>query len=379
MSEQSNPVAFEQVVQLPVGSLLHDPQNPRLPPKFRDKIMGDADVIDWMLHDASLLELMGAIAQVGYFPGEPLLVTPCDPEALGGPYYVVEGNRRLTAVQLLLNPEKAPIYKELIATLSGDAKQKEKLHSLPVIIYRQRREILDYLGYRHITGIKEWGAFEKAEYLSQLSMAAPYRDMPVDERHKALARAIGSRADYVAQLLTARALFQQAERENLLVPLDLERLQSQFSLLTTALFYKNIAAFVNLDPQDISLDGLNTPQFSQLLRWLYLPKDPVTSKSVIGESRNLKKLSRVVTNAKAVAYLAQNGDLEGAYQRSSATNPADSFRVQLGQIDSGLIVALEMVVDIEGLDHADRSLADAVDTKAGQLLRQVKNATTPAA
>lgn len=379
MAEQSTPVKYEQVVQLPVSSLLHDPENPRLPPKFRAKKNEEAEVIDWMLHDASLLELIGAIAQVGYFPGEPLLVTPCDPASIGGPYYVVEGNRRFTAVELLLNPEKATIYKELIAKLSAEARQKEKLNFLPVIIYKQRREILDYLGYRHVTGIKEWGTFEKAEYLSQLSMATPYKDMLVDDQHKALARAIGSRADYVARLLTARALFQQAERDNLLGPLDLERLQSQFSLLTTALSYQNIASFVNLDPQDISLDGLSTPEFSQLLRWLYQPKGEATSKSVIGESRNLKKLSRVVNNPRAVAHLKQTDDLEGADQRSNTTDPTDSFRAQLGQIDTGLRVALEMVVGLENLDYSDQATVTSIDTKVGQLERTVKKATAPTA
>jgi hypothetical protein len=48
-----------------------------------------------MLLDASLIELMLAIGENGYFPGEQLLVVfdPSDSK-----YRVVEGNRRLSPV-----------------------------------------------------------------------------------------------------------------------------------------------------------------------------------------------------------------------------------------------------------------------------------------
>ena len=41
--------------QLPYGDLFFDRRNPRLPPRLRDT--DDDSIIDWMLKDASLLEL----------------------------------------------------------------------------------------------------------------------------------------------------------------------------------------------------------------------------------------------------------------------------------------------------------------------------------
>lgn len=38
----------------------------------------------------------------------------------------------------------------------------------PCIIYDNEADIIDYLGYRHITGVKDWGALEKARYLDRL-------------------------------------------------------------------------------------------------------------------------------------------------------------------------------------------------------------------
>jgi hypothetical protein len=372
---------YEQVVYVPVSSLVHDPENPRLPPKFKGKLHDEADIIDWLIRDAKLLELIGAISQVGYFPGEPLLVTPCEPGKIEGPYFVVEGNRRFTAVLLLLFPDKAPIYKELIERLSQDARNKDKLQSLPVLIYEERREILDYLGYRHITGVKDWGTFEKAEYLTQLSLTSPYKEMVVGPQHSALARTIGSRADYVALLLTARALFQQAQHDNLLVDLDVDRLQSDFSLLTTALTYENIAKYISLDPRDVSLNGLSNNEFKQLLDWLYKPTEPLEpdkpgkrpTKSVVGESRNIKKLSRIVDNQRATTYLIETKDLDGAEQKAFFKRPADGFNAQLNNINNSIKSALEMLAEVtDDLNDEHAHNAKDIEDKSTELYTSVR-------
>ena len=59
---------------------------------------------------------------------------------------------------------------------------------LPVLKFKERNEILDYLGYRHITGIKQWSSLAKAKYLKEL------RERKPDMSFKELAKSIGSRA-----------------------------------------------------------------------------------------------------------------------------------------------------------------------------------------
>ena len=145
---------------IPVESLHFDPQNPRLPSSVDGN--NDMDVIEWMLRDATLIELMGAIGEVGFFPGEPLLVTH---DNSGRPYHfiVVEGNRRLAAVKLLNNPKLAPIRQSVVKSVAENARHKPSV--LPVIVYSERSEILVYLGYRHVTGIKAWSPLAKARCL----------------------------------------------------------------------------------------------------------------------------------------------------------------------------------------------------------------------
>lgn len=80
---------------------------PRLPKSKQGK---DAkSVIEFMLLEAATLELMDAIGENNFFAGELLLVVPDEQEE--GKYIVIEGNRRLTAVLLLNNPELTTVKK----------------------------------------------------------------------------------------------------------------------------------------------------------------------------------------------------------------------------------------------------------------------------
>src|SRR5262245_50841650 len=114
-------VSYETGV-VPVDRIHFDPDNPRLPSTVNGH--DEAAVLKWMLEDATLLDLVAAIASEGYFPGEPILVAPrpegpSAKESLEDPrqeLVVVEGNRRLAAVRLLRRPQIAPTRKRAIAT-----------------------------------------------------------------------------------------------------------------------------------------------------------------------------------------------------------------------------------------------------------------------
>jgi hypothetical protein len=127
-----------QLTTHPIDELHFDPQNPRIP----EGVDGTSDeqVLRWMLSDATLLDLMGSIAEHGYFAGEPLLLAPREPEG----YTVVEGNRRLAAVRLLLHPEQAPLRQSSVQQLADSAPNKPT--HVYGVLFPDRDSILDYLG-----------------------------------------------------------------------------------------------------------------------------------------------------------------------------------------------------------------------------------------
>ena len=182
-------------VRVNVDQLRFDPENPRLPSTLNKE--DETAVLEYMLEYANILDLMGSIAQQGYFPGEALLTIP-NPKK-NEEYFVVEGNRRLAALKLLMHPDLAPISKNKVKEMSETISiNRSQIEAVETIVYTQREQILDYLGYRHITGVMPWSSLAKARYLKQL--VARYAYLEPNERNRLIARVIGSRPDYVAKL-----------------------------------------------------------------------------------------------------------------------------------------------------------------------------------
>jgi hypothetical protein len=225
---------------VPIESLRFDPDNPRLPSSVDGR--KESEVLKWMLENATLPELMAAIGEQGYFVGEPLLVVPANKNKVGV-YKVIEGNRRLAAVKLLHDPKLALARPKIVQQISENAKWKPD--KLPVLVFDERDDIIFYLGYRHVTGIKEWGPLAKARYLEQIAQKTkgPYSKKKFQE----MARTIGSQWDYVAKLLTGFAIYKQMDENNFFGIENLDEESIEFAILTTALSYDNIIAYLGLE------------------------------------------------------------------------------------------------------------------------------------
>jgi hypothetical protein len=147
-----------------IEQLALDSQNPRLP--SRDVLERTQQaMLEYLARETSIEELMSAIAENDFFEGESLIVIPKDKQP--DQYIVVEGNRRLIALRLLQEPDLYPKRKRL-KEIAENAKYKPD--KVPIFVYYNRKEVLDYLGYRHITGIKQWDILAKARYMHRLSV-----------------------------------------------------------------------------------------------------------------------------------------------------------------------------------------------------------------
>ena len=315
---------------VPLADLQFDPENPRLPKGLRGQ-HDDAAIITYMLRDESLIELMKSIGQTGYAISEPLLVVPN-----GEKYIVVEGNRRLAALKLLSEPEAASIRRKSVNEVI-----QEKIVTptqIPCICYKKREDILDYLGYRHITGVKNWGSLEKARYLRQL-YEHHIDEVGAGNIFSVLAKMIGSRRDYVAKLLTAYALYENAN-EHAYFGIDIEEKDVDFSLLSTALGYENIYKFVGLESSgDIQGENIDEGNFEFLFRCLY---DPAKK---IHESRELKQLSNVLGSSEALLHYRDGDSLQiAAYYTSE---PIEAFKRLIDDAETSLKNARSSVEEVK--------------------------------
>lgn len=147
---------------LSVGSLFLDPKNPRLIPT--EKTRTERDLIEELAVHENVLELAKKIKVNGFFPSEPLIAV-----IEAGRKFVVEGNRRLAACKLLVNPSLAPKgLEKRVKALAGNF-NAQTLGRVPVLLAPSREATFPLIIARHTdTQIEKWQTPMKAHFYSNL-------------------------------------------------------------------------------------------------------------------------------------------------------------------------------------------------------------------
>lgn len=323
-----------------ISKLKFDPENPRLPSKYNG-MKDEMEIIDYMLRYGNIVELMKSIGETGYSDAEPLLVTKNNE----GTYIVIEGNRRLAALKLLNNPDLAKVKKKSIIEVLNEVKATPK--EVPVIVYQERDDVLDYLGYRHITGVKDWGSLEKARYLKQLyerHIGQNSKDI-----YRILAKMIGSRSDYVEKLICALFLYDEANDEAYYGS-KINEEDISFSFLTTALGYSAIIDYIELT-KELSY---NKEKFEDIFTWLFNE-----DKKVISDSRQIKELAKVLTVDVAVERLKNTGNLDEAVLYTNG--PSEAFLDMLKKAKLNLRSAKEGLENLSSFPQEANDLLNDLE------------------
>jgi hypothetical protein len=181
-----------------------DPANQRLPEEAQGG--NEDELLRHLYEHFDLDEIAAPMAQNGYFDEEPLVAVPIDlpkklqpkpehPPSAGylafldkAEFTVVEGNRRLATARILRDSLiRQKLHVRGWPDISPEVRQD--LEELPVIIYPTRKEVLPYLGVRHITGNKKWDSYAKARYIAAM----------LDEGHTVddIVREVGDRSQGV--------------------------------------------------------------------------------------------------------------------------------------------------------------------------------------
>lgn len=347
------------------SKLIFDPENPRLPTKLRG-YGKEKEILEWMLLYENVIELMGSIAEKGYFLAEPLLIVKSEKKK--GFFEVVEGNRRLAAIKLLNNPSSATVKRNAVNEVAKEAKQKTL--QVPSIEFLHKDDILVYLGYRHITGIKEWDALAKAKYLDVLRKKLKIRDKR--EEFKTLAKIIGSSPAYVKNILSGLKVYSVIEENNFFGIEGLDEVNVEFGVLYNAAGRKNIATFIGIDLNaDDPSKKINVRHLKELTSWMFA-KDENNQTRLI-ESRYLKDLDLVLSNKNATdafrkgrplteAILYTNKPIE-IYSKS-INRSIDSLKIARDQMHN-LEVDESLLTDIEELIRIGNDLRILIKGKIG--------------
>jgi len=346
---------FIEQKHVKVANLTLDPENPRLPSYLSRT---PDEILKFLAISSSIDELMSAIGSNGFFQSEPLIAVKNGQSTI----IVVEGNRRLTALKILSGEEFDGMPHRLKSIVVNS---EHKPDEVPVSIYSDRSDILNYLGNKHIAGVKPWGALAKARYAKQLFETTD-ANHDYTTRIRTVAKTIGSRSDFISRAIKALEAYETAENHEFFGLDGVDEETVKFSLLSTALDYEGIQRFVYENPEDdVDNREIVEENLKNLFSWMFQKTDE--GKSKLGESRNLMQLSKVVMNEEGLRRFKLGMSLDQAFKLTDGID--EEFDTIVTRVQSGLREANSIAADVSDSEERESTVKSIV-----RQARQLKNA-----
>lgn len=298
--------------KIETNQLILDRKNPRLSEFGVNEKTSNKELLSILWTEMAVNELMISITVNGFWDYEPLIAVKEDEN-----YVVIEGNRRLAAVQLLLNPkiidEKIP--EAILVNLSDDT--KKELQSLPVIVVAKREDAWRFVGFKHVNGPAKWGSFAKAKYISEIHNDY---NVPIES----IANQIGDTNKTAQKLYQGLMVLEQAQKAGVYKMEDIQAKRIYFSHLYTGLQREGIRSYLKLqDAEDESRSPVPAERLEELgevLEWMYGSKQNETQPIIRSQNPDLKYLDRVLQSPTATAALKDGEPLSYAFELSRATD-----------------------------------------------------------
>ena len=304
-----------EISPMKVSNLAFDLRNPRLSEFELPDHVTETDVIQTLWEKMDVREVMMSIAASGFFPHEPLIVSRENEK-----HVVIEGNRRLAAVKVLLNPSLIEGETDL-PTITEDA--RKALQELPTVL-GSREDDWRYLGFKHVNGPAKWSSYAKSRYIADV-----HRNFNV--KLVDIARQIGDTHKTVQRLFRGLMVIEQAEKLKVFHRNDRWQSHFSFSHLYTGLGYPGISAFIGLRPETEEdrdpVPNEKKEELGELCIWLYGSKKAKLPPVIGTQNPHLKQLDDIVANKEAIAALRSGQGLAYAYEtsRPSSTVFEDSL------------------------------------------------------
>ncbi len=287
-----------------LDELFLDAKNPRLGRHNVEKGLDQDDVLE-LMKDWSLEELAVSFLESGFWPQEALIAVNEPIKSKGKSVLViVEGNRRLAALKMIHRTrdglETSSKWKAILKGYSKTA--VDRLVRIPYILKPNRKSVTAYLGFRHVSGIKEWNPAEKAQFIAYL---IEDEKLTYDEVRKR----IGSKTSYVRQNYISFRLLLQMENAERSDEIDVENVEERFSVLYLSLRTIGVRQYLDIDieaDEQTAKRPIKKDKIDHLIhfaRWLFGFED---HPPIITDSRDVDELGRVLESPAAVQYLERN-------------------------------------------------------------------------
>ena len=331
-----------------------------------------ADILDHIVSTFGVDDVLSSLSVNGFFQAEPLVGRR---DNKSGKVVIVEGNRRLSACLMLAGDVRAARQeiKAAYARKVWAANGKPAIDPLPVIVYgasSHKKELLSYLGVRHIASSLSWDSYAKAAWIAEVIETGDLELKDVAEmigdQHRTTHRMM--QGYYFAKQLVEKGKFQP---ENSLRKGRGSVTEYPFSWLYTILGYSTARDFVGLgddlgEPKANPVPTKKLNQAALLVRAMFGDGSKGRN-AAIDDSRQLGALAAAVADPIKVQYLEQGKSI---HEIERLTTPLET------RLNDGLVEVREILRELVGSlneQEVDKALAKTVKPIADGNLRLMTN------
>lgn len=361
--------------RIPVENLLFDAKNPRLAEFGLSEDATQSQILQTLWKNMAIQEIAMSIAHSGYFNHEPLFVE----RGPGNKFVVIEGNRRLAAVNLLLHAELRERLKATDLPAISPERRRE-ISTLPAI-HTTRRDAWRYLGFKHVNGPSTWGSYAKAQYVAFVRNTY---GVPLEE----IAAQIGDYNSTIERMYRGLMIIEQAEAAKLFDRSDVAKSRFHFNYIYTGMDYPGFRSFLGLErrssPERKPVPPPKLKHLAELLVWLYGSKESNKASLIKSQNPDLKTLDTVLQSEKGIKALRDGLPLAVAEDISIGDERLFSKSIQqakialqkaLGTVTTGFSTedsdSFKVASDIENLA---RDLLEAMMQKRTRANREPRQA-----
>ncbi len=327
--------------EVDLDELHFDPDNPRIVGPDGDE---PNQIFRYLITEIGVDDLLQSISASGLIDGDPIIVKS---RAEGG-YYVIEGNRRLAALKLLIGEkpqDEGPLPK--IPEISNELKEALKT-GIKVQSGWSDEALQAYLGYKHVTAAKEWPPEAKANFVFKHAND----DFGKDNLTK-FAKTLGTNYATLKRWLVALLILKQAE-DNGFFDSATAPTKRYFGTFYTLLGGQEAQNFLDLQ-DEIALNPVpetNLNNLDEFIKWTIGSKE--VSRRV--NSRQQAKFEQVLGSPTALQHFRVKGDLESAllYTEYNADQVTGKLRIAAYSIEE----CLPKLFDVRDSDNVIEAFSE---------------------
>lgn len=308
------PNSFQRTTAEP-SELLLDTDNPRF---GLNRAESQDEALELLVRSANLKELWDSINSQGWIDFEPLVALS---EQDDGKWIVIEGNRRVAALQTLVEPERLPpVLAKRVPPMSPLAQEslavKGTEKPIHILIVDDRHDADSFIGFKHVNGPASWGSLAKAKFAQAMFQRLVDTGANRDDALKAVQEALGdTNSSSIARMIMAYKVFEQAISCDFISQEKLEDGVTGFSHLYTMMPNPASRMFLGLGEKAISADAItddpvppeNLENLNYMIGWLF--GNDLTDKVIKSQGTDRPKLQKVLAAVGPRETLVTTGDL----------------------------------------------------------------------